>query len=536
MRRELYFGDNLDVIRDRKAFPDACVDLVYLDPPFNSNASYNVLFKNKKGAEAEASITAFDDTWHWGMQAESAFDEVVRGENTRAAQLLKALRSFLGDNDMMAYLAMMAIRLVELHRLLKDTGSLYLHCDPVASHYLKLVLDSVFGTQGYRNEITWKRTSAHSDSGRYGKNTDIIFFYTKSQKWTWNQQYVEYSEKHLGRFTNKDDGGRAWMDADISAKGLSGGGYTYAYKGITSLWRVPLETMERLDAEGRLHFTSRSGIRLKRYLDEAKGYPIQALWEDIPPINSQAKERLGYPTQKPLALLERIISASSNPGDVVFDPFCGCGTAVAAAEKLGRQWIGIDITHLAIDLIERRIRDSYPELKSKGAFTVVGVPLDFESAEKLSRERPDQFEKWAVTRIQGARTYKLRGADSGIDGILEFKADARTYKRVLISVKGGKNIGVSMISDLKGVMDRESDCAMALFLTLHEPTQPMKTEAANAGFYEWRGTKFPRRQIMTVKEYFAGKSPMLPTTVDEGQTFKRATKEEGKSGQRDLGI
>jgi DNA modification methylase len=531
MRRELHFGDNLEVLRDRNVFPDESVDLIYLDPPFNSNASYNMLFKDKKGSNAEASITAFDDTWHWGMSAEAAFDDVVHGEGIKASDLMRALRNFLGDNDMMAYLAMMAVRLVEMRRILKPNGSIYLHCDPTASHYLKLVLDSIFDVSNYRNEITWKRTTAHNDPGRYGKNTDIILFYSKSSKWTWNQQHVGYTEKYLDRFSHKDADGREWQDDNLTAKGLSGGGYTYEYKGITSFWRVPEETMKRLDAEDRLYFTSKGGIRVKRYLDESKGYAIQALWDDIPPINSQAKERLGYPTQKPLALLERLISASSNPGDVILDPFCGCGTAVDAAEKLERQWIGIDITHLSIDLIERRMKDRYPELKTKGAFKVLGVPQDFESAEKLARERPDQFEKWAVTRIPSARPYKIRGADSGIDGILLFKQDAKAHKRIILSVKGGKNIGPSMIRDLKGVMEREQDCAMGLFISLYEPTQAMKTEAVNAGFHEWGGRRLPKLQIVTVKDIFEGRMPSLPSSIDTGASYKIASVQSQKDTQ-----
>lgn len=536
MRRELHFGDNLEVLKDRGIFRDESVDLIYLDPPFNSNASYNMLFKDKRGSNAEASITAFDDTWHWGLSAETAFDDVVNSEIIKASDLLRALRSFLGDNDMMAYLSMMAVRLVEMRRILTPTGSLYLHCDPTASHYLKLVLDSIFDVSNYRNEITWKRTTAHNDPGRYGKNTDIILFYSKGPKWTWNPQFVGYKEEYLDRFSHKDSDGRAWQDDNLTAKGLSGGGYTYEYKGITSYWRVPEETMRRLDEENRLYFNTKGGIRLKRYLDESKGYAIQALWDDIPPINSQAKERLGYPTQKPLALLERIISASSNPGDIVLDPFCGCGTAVDAAEKLHRQWVGVDITHLSIDLIERRMKDRYPELKIKNAFRVLGVPQDFESAEKLARERPDQFEKWAVTRIAGARPFKIRGADSGIDGILLFKQDAKNHQRIILSVKGGKNMGPSMLRDLKGVMERERDCAMGLFICLYEPTAAMKTEAVNAGFHEWSGRRLPKLQIVTVKDIFEGRMPILPASIDAGASYKTAAIQPSGEIQGDLEV
>jgi adenine specific DNA methylase Mod len=300
---KLYFGDNLHIMREYVA--DESVDMIYLDPPFNSQASYNILFGEMNGTQSRAQITAFEDTWHWGQESEQAFHEIVTTCSEPLVNLMQALRSFLGQNDMMAYLTMMGIRLVEMHRVLKLTGSIYLHCDPTASHYLKLVMDAVFGAKQYINEITWKRTTAHSDPGRYGRNTDTILFYSKSEKRTWNTFYREHSPEYIARFSYTDSDGRKWRDADLSAKGLSGGGYEYEYKGIHSLWRCPRKTMEQLDSEGRLHFTKRGGIRLKRYLDENKGIVAQALWDDIPPINSQANERLGYPTQKPERLLER---------------------------------------------------------------------------------------------------------------------------------------------------------------------------------------------------------------------------------------
>ncbi|MCI0440863.1 MAG: site-specific DNA-methyltransferase, partial [Chloroflexi bacterium] len=358
-KNKLYFGDNLDILREHVA--DESVDLIYLDPPFNSNATYNVLFAEKSGEQSAAQITAFEDTWHWGYESEYAYEEVVRDGPQKLSKLLEAMRSFLGQNDMMAYLTMMAQRMVELHRVLKSTGSIYLHCDPTASHYLKVLMDSVFGASQFRNEIVWKRTTAHNDPKRYGANIDIILYYSKSNKWTWNPQHQPYKEEYKARYRFSDPDGRLWTDDNLTAKGLSGGGYDYEYKGVRSLWRVPLETMQRLDEEGRLHFTRAGGIRFKRYLDEMKGRPLQALWDDIDAINSQARERLGYPTQKPEALLERIIQASSNEGDLVLDPFCGCGTAIAVAERLKRRWIGIDITHIAITLMRHRLHDTFKD-------------------------------------------------------------------------------------------------------------------------------------------------------------------------------
>ena len=531
MTNALYYGDNLRVLRDSIA--SESVDLIYLDPPFNSQASYNVLFKSPAGKSAEAQIEAFEDTWHWCGESEQAFDEVLNSANTNAAEMLRAMRGFLGENDMMAYLAMMAVRLLELHRVLKPTGSLYLHCDPTASHYLKILLDAVFGKRSFRNEITWKRTTAHSDTGRYGRNTDIIFFYSKTEKYTWNKVFRGYDEKYLKRFRFKDADGRMWMDDNLTAKGLSGGGYEYEYKGYRSYWRCPRATMEEHDREGRLHFTKKGGIRLKRYLDIAEGIALQALWEDIPPINSQAQERLGYPTQKPLALLERIISVSSNPGDVVLDPFCGCGTAVHAAEKLGRRWIGIDITCLAIGLIERRLKDAFPGI----AFEVHGTPKTLQDAVDLAERDKYQFQWWAASAV-GARPYagKKKGADGGIDGILFFKSGAKTTESAIISVKGGNNVGVGAVRDLHSVIEREK-AAIGVLITAVLPTRAMQKEAAAVGLFDCGlEEKFPRLQIITLAELFQGKRPRIPL-VDAAATFRTAAREDtSMSRQRKLDL
>ena len=515
----LYFGDNLDIMREHLA--DESVDLIYLDPPFNSNATYNVLFREKSGEDSAAQITAFDDTWHWSIESEYAYRDVVENGPHRLSRMLQAMREFLGQNDMMAYLTMMAQRMAELHRVLKPTGSIYLHCDPTASHYLKLLMDAVFGIENFKNEIVWKRTSAHSDAKRYGRITDIIFFYTKSDQWTWNLQYQPYDEAYKARFRYTDPDGRVWTDDNLTAKGLAGGGYEYEYKGARSLWRVPLETMRRLDAEGRLHFTSRGGIRRKRYLDELEGRPVQALWDDIGPINSQAKERLGYPTQKPEALLERIISASSNEGDVVLDPFCGCGTAVAVAERLKRRWVGIDITHLAISLMKSRLHDTFGEQLSE--YEVVGVPQDLESAEALAQQDRYQFEWWALGLVDARPAQNRRkGADSGVDGYINFfDDDSGKSKRVVVQVKSGR-VNVSQIRDLKGVMEREK-AEIGLFITLRLPTRPMRREAASAGLYtpNYFRDQFPRMQILTIEELLAGAKAQYPRFAPEA-TFKQA--------------
>ncbi|WP_425229278.1 DNA methyltransferase [Sphingomonas sp.] len=517
----LHYGDNLRVLREHVG--DASVDLVYLDPPFNSNATYNILFKSPTGTGADAQIEAFEDSWRWNDTAEDAFDQVARSGNTKAFDLLNAMRAFLGENDMMAYLAMMAVRLLELHRVLKPTGSLYLHCDPTASHYLKLLLDGVFGPHRYLNEITWKRTTAHADGSRYGRNTDTILFFGRSVDYTWHQQYLPYETDYATRFRQTDADGRRWMDDNLTAKGLSGGGYTYTYKGVASLWRMPVETMRRLDDEGRLHFTRTGGIRLKRYLDEAKGLPVQALWTDIPAPNSQAQERLGYPTQKPLALLERIIAASSDPGDVVLDPFCGCGTAVHAAQKLGRQWIGIDVTHLAISLIEKRLRDAFPGI----AFTVEGTPKDLASAQDLAARDKYQFQWWAVSMVD-AMPYggRKKGADGGVDGVIYFKPDGKRTEKAIVSVKGGANVGVQMIRDLHSAMEREK-APIGVFITAAMPTSAMEREAAAVGRFTaaQTGRSYARLQIVTLAELFAGKRPDIPL-VEANLSFRKAGREE----------
>ncbi|WP_374944857.1 site-specific DNA-methyltransferase [Sphingomonas sp.] len=524
---QLFYGDNLAVLRAHVA--DASVDLIYLDPPFNSNATYNILFKSPTGASADAQIAAFEDSWHWNETAESAFDQVARSGHTKAFDLLNAMRAFLGDNDMMAYLAMMAVRLLELHRVLKPTGSLYLHCDSTASHYLKLVLDSVFGADRYRNEIIWKRTTAHSDAARWGRNADTILFYARTANAAWNTQHAAYDADHAARFRNADTDGRRWTDDNLTAKGLSGGGYTYAYKGVTSLWRMPLETMKRLDREGRLHFTRAGGIRLKRYLDEAKGMPMQALWTDIPALNSQAQERLGYPTQKPLALLERIIAASSNEGDVVLDPFCGCGTAIHAAQKLGRQWIGIDVTHLAISLIEKRMRDAFPGI----AFTVEGTPRDLASAEDLALRDKYQFQWWAVSMVDALPFGgKKKGADGGIDGIIYFDdldpATGTMKKlRAIVSVKGGLKPSVTMVETLAATIEREK-APIGVLLMNALPTREMERRAAAVGVYrDGVDAPFPRLQIITLAELFQGKRPRIPN-VDRTALRRAATEDGGR--------
>jgi site-specific DNA-methyltransferase (adenine-specific) len=532
MQNHLYYGDNLEILRNDIA--DESVDLIYLDPPFNSNASYNVLFKAPDGAQSAAQIEAFDDTWHWNDTAEAAFGEVMRGGNAAAASMLRAMRSFLGDNDMMAYLAMMAVRLVELDRVLKPTGSLYLHCDPTASHYLKILLDAVFGAKNYRNEIAWKRTDSHNDAKQgakhYGRVHDILFFYAKGEPRTFNALYKPLPETTIEKWYRniEPETGRRFNKADVTGPGgAAKGNPHYEWNGLTRYWRYSKERMQRLHDEGRLVYSSSGMTYQKRYLDESKGVPVSTIWDDVSMLrglsaNLDRQERLGYPTQKPVALLERILSASSNPGDVVLDPFCGCGTTVHAAQKLDRQWIGIDITHLAIGLIEKRLRDAFPGV----AFITHGVPHDLDGARDLAaRGKFHEFEKWALSLINAQPgNLSKKGADKGIDGNIYF--GAKSEGRAIVSVKAGDHVGVSMIRDLRGVIEREG-AGIGVFLTLVEPSKPMMTEAAGAGQFELPGfAPVPRIQIVTIDEAMKLRDRAVRMPARRDDAFKKAQRED----------
>lgn len=424
----LYYGDNLEVLRNRDDFPNDSIDLIYLDPPFNSKRDYNVIYKTLTGHESDSQITAFEDSWHWGDQAEREYLELVRQPNTDLSELIQALRRFLKETDMMAYLTMMANRLLELHRVLKPTGSLYLHCDPTASHYLKIVLDGVFVGRNFSNEIIWRRTTTKNDYKQGAVNWprvhDVLLMYHKDYGRAkldkrFNQPFGQYDQSYIDDFyRHKEEvSGRSYGLFDLTAPGRGMRGHPqYEFMGITRFWRYDKETMQKLYNEGRIVQTKPGSVpRYKRFLDEMPGVAVADVWEDILAVQGVSNEFLGYPTQKPLALLERIIQASSNEGDIVLDPFCGCGTAVHAAQKLNRKWIGIDITHLAISLIEKRMRDAFPAL----SFEVHGVPKDFDGAVDLARRDKYQFQWWACSLVN-AQPYqgKKKGSDTGIDGLI----------------------------------------------------------------------------------------------------------------------
>ncbi len=525
----LYYGDNLDVLH--RHVKDESVDLVYLDPPFNSNQNYNVLFAEREGQSSSAQIKVFTDTWRWDQTAADSFWRTVEagGEVSKAMQ---AFRTILGHSDMLAYLSMMAPRLVELRRVLKATGSIYLHCDPTASHYLKLLLDAVFDPRNFRSEIVWKRSSAHSDTkqGRrqHGRIHDVLFFYTKGDSWAWNALYTPYDDEYVHQFYRhvEPETGRRFRLGDLTGPGgAAKGNPSYEVMGVTRYWRYSKEKMQELVDAGRVIQTRPGAVpQYKRYLDEMPGVPLQDLWTDIRPIGAQAAERLGYPTQKPEALLERIILASTSPGDVVLDPFCGCGTTIAVAQRLGRPWIGIDITHLATSLIKSRLKDQFGD---SATFKVVGEPVSLQDAAELARTDPYQFQWWALGLVGARPVEERKGADKGIDGRIYFNDEPNgKAKQIVLSVKAGKT-SVAHVRDLRGVMEREH-AELGVLISFEEPTQPMRAEAAGVGFYAspgW-GTSHPRLQLLTIAQLLGGKGIDYPHQT--GVTFKKAPKHQGE--------
>jgi DNA modification methylase len=568
---QLYYGDNLDVLR--RHIDDETADLIYLDPPFNSNRDYNVLFQERDTKKSHAQVQAFEDTWQWDQESSKMYHEVIQ-EGGSVADTLSGLKESIGYSDMLAYLSMMAPRLKELHRVLKDTGTLWLHCDPTASHYLKILLDSVFGPENMLNEIVWKRSYAHAKGGmgRCGRVHDIILVYKKKDGHKWNTVYTDYDDEYIeNKYSKKDEDGRRFQDVTLTAnnpgseyewhiKSKNGSDWqadlneeyknpkpNWEYETIESsdgrYWSHSKENMVELEKNGKIYYTRTGTPRKKKYVDEMEGVQIQDVWTDIPPINSQADERLGYPTQKPEELLERILKAGTNKGDVVLDPFCGCGTTVHAAEKLNRKWVGIDITHLAISLLKHRLQTAFGE---EIEYEVRGEPVNISGAKQLAEDDPHQFEWWALGLVGARPSKEEKGPDQGIDGRLYFspdKSEAVSAEEILFSVKSG-NTGPSHVRDLAGTVHRE-EAVMGVLITLQDPTDNMEQEAASHGRYdsaELGNQSYPKIQIITVGDLLDGSNIDAPIHIQQGGNItlrphaapEAQKKNEDKSNQSEL--
>jgi site-specific DNA-methyltransferase (adenine-specific) len=459
--RSLFFGDNLEILREKFPGNEGYFDLIYLDPPFNSNRNYNVLFKEGL-VDSEAQAHAFEDSWHWTNEAQHEFEELVKNAPEEITNLIISLEKAVGHNDVLAYLVMMTTRLLELYRVLKTTGSLYLHCDPTASHYLKIVLDAIFGKDNFRNEIIWHYRTGGVSKRWFGKKHDVIFFYTKSDKYFFNplevKEYYDSKPGFLDRNSGQDKGGY----------------YHYVYE------------------------------------DDVF---------DIKAVFNMSKERLGYPTQKPEALLEKILMASSKEGDWILDPFCGCGTTVAEAEKLNRNWNGIDISMLAVKLIERRSIHQKPSLRNQ--IYINGLPRDMAGAHQLADQNPFDFEYWVAVHLLDAKPPagksqdNMKGADKGVDGVITLVTNVNNgdseYGKVIVQVKGG-HVQRNQVATLRS--DIQSQHAIAgVFVCIEKPTPPMRIEAAQAGTVRTQLGEFPIIQIMTVEELLLGRHPKLPGMI-----------------------
>ncbi|MGA2587181.1 MAG: DNA methyltransferase [Candidatus Aminicenantales bacterium] len=557
----LYYGDNLDILQ--RYIKDDSIDLVYLDPPFKSDQSYNILYKEQNGARAASQIRAFEDTWTWNQEGEETYAELIT-KGGKVADCVQAFRKFLGPCDMLAYLVMMTPRLVELRRVMKPTASIYFHCDPVASHYLKMLMDAVFGPEHFRNEIIWRRTGSHNKLLRYGPIHDVILFYTRTGNFTWNYPKRPYMKGHVEENFVKDDSGykTAYYGNVLTGAGLRGGESGKTWRGIDPSaknrhWALPgallddidedmsgLSQHQKLDRLFELGFIKidpgQAWPMYERRLKKDDGQLLSDIWafqpytngtvfgteegidEDARWLSTRDRERLGYQTQKPEGLLGRIIKASSNKDDIVLDPFCGCGTTIAASQKLQRKWIGIDITHLAITLMKTRLKDAFGD---QAKYQVIGEPVSVPDAAALAESDPYQFQYWALGLVGARPVERKKGADKGIDGKIIFQGEKPgEFETVIISVKGG-NLKATDIRDLRGVVEREK-AAIGALISMDEPTKPMQTEAVTAGFYEHRawGTKHPKLQLLTVAEILAVKAIDMPPVRQLGATFKKAEK------------
>lgn len=524
-KNHLYYGDNLTIMRKMAA---SSVDLIYLDPPFNSQRNYNLIYKKLTGAPVPEQEEAFCDAWDMDTEKEQMARDihVVMREHGVDEEVVAFWRAWISalrhtQPRLLAYLVYMSYRLLEMRRILKPTGSIYLHCDPTASHYIKVIMDGIFGHQNFRNEIIWKRSHAHNSAKRWGPVHDTILFYSKGPKYTWNQVYQPYEEEYLERyfkFDDRDGRGRYWT-GDLTGAGTRNGpsgepwrGFDVRVKGRH--WAYGPEELDRLDADRRIYWptTAKAMPKLKRYLREAKGVPAQDILLDVPSLQRMSaaySESLGYPTQKPLGLLERLISASSNPGDVVFDPFAGCGTAVYAANRLDRAWIGCDIAILSVQIVRDVLHKRYGLIEGEH-YEVSGVPLSVEGAQELFESDPRQFQHWAVELAGGFSSTKHSG-DRGVDGRIHYETK-EGLRNMVLSVKGGK-LAPAFMRELRGSVDREVDAELGGMICLQEPTKGMREEVASAGWFNYRGTDYPKLQIRTIADLLDGRSFDTPSRV-----------------------
>jgi DNA modification methylase len=520
MAGRIYCGDNLEVLSLSEFFQPEMVDLVYADPPFNSQRTFNVVYK-----DSNAQDEAFKDFWTW-TEAAPMYARLM-GDSSLLPRSLKPLMESLharlidDDDDLLAYLTMMTPRLVAIHRVLKRTGTMYLHCDPTASHYLKIVLDAIFGSGRFQNEIIWQRTTGKAlQSVRLPTNHDVIFVYRKSDEATWNADatFIPYDPDNLdaktaSKYSHRDEDGRVYRLDSLINPNPDRPNLTYEFLGVTRVWRWTRDRMQKAYEDGIVVQSKHGNVpQMKRYLEDQEGRPLGDVWTDIPPLNSQAAERLGYPTQKPLALLARVLMLSSNHGDIVLDPFCGCGTSIEASERMGRRWFGIDIAKRAVDVINTRfVRAGLDEPE------VVWQPADKDAAHALGEADKHGFEKWALRKIRAAR---VRSRDRGIDGEALFKDGDVSYP-VIVSVKAG-GVKPADVRDLRGTIGREDETLLddgrsiarkrtiGVFVSRKEPSDEMKLEATRAGFLSVSDAEgpIPRIQFVNVERLFGPLPPI----------------------------
>ena len=519
----LYFGDCLDWMRE---WDSESVDLIYLDPPFNSKQDYNMLFAAEAGGDAQ--WRAFGDTWVWDQAAARRVDAYVGAVTKPAHRSISGLYQMLGECGMLAYLTYMAERLEECWRLLKPTGSIYLHCDPTASHYLKAVMDDLFGADNFRSEVIWKRTSSHNRAKRWAPVHDVILFYARDG-FTWNRVLQPLDNEYVKRYYRYNDDRGIWQSTDLRGPGTRTGDSGQPWRGIDPTakgrhWEPPpdrampdwfefpdgysdLSVRERLDImdeQGMIHWPPKGSIpRFKRYLTDRAGAPVADVVTDIGPLGSHAKERLGYPTQKPTKLLERIIEASSNRGDLVLDPFCGCGTTIAAADALDRRWVGIDIDSHAVEVMLQRLGDR--------TIPTYGIPADYRSAVRLAETDPFGFETWAVQRAPGFAPNIRQVGDGGVDGrgTLAARPDDWPTRLALAQVKGGKRPAVDGLRAFCGVTRRKR-AAVGCYITVDPIQSPQARADAWLGDIHVQGVKYDRMNLWSIHDYFDDRPPRLP--------------------------